>query len=61
MGRRAGARELRARDRAAEAASVRASAGQAVAQLMPAMLAAIEEQAWRAAVRSDRAPGSDSP
>jgi hypothetical protein len=36
--------EVPARQRAAEAASIRSSAGQTVAELMPAMLAAIGQQ-----------------
>jgi hypothetical protein len=40
----AAAPDLPARQRAAEAASVRASAGQAITEMMPAMLAAIDQQ-----------------
>jgi hypothetical protein len=52
-------RDLLAHDRAAEAASVRASAEQTVAQVMPAMLAVIRQQTATAADLNDQVPGGD--
>jgi hypothetical protein len=55
----AAAQDVPARQRAAEAASVRASAGQAVAEILPAMLAAIDPQTRRTAGLSAPAPRHD--
>jgi hypothetical protein len=51
------AQDVPGRQRAAEAASVRASAGQAVTEMMPAMLAALGQQTTRSDGLNDSAPG----